>query len=230
MNSSVKKKAEKFIRENHLQTVTLDNLSAAIRRMGYTIVEYSDVCSKKNVAELLAALDLEKFAGQTRGFTYADSRMRVVFIHEDLSREEKTIVLAHEAGHICCNHLGASPVIGREVLEEYEASEFAHCLLNPGMGRRLGQAVKKHRKGLIAAAAALILLIGGGAVWLGIRNSQKYYGEYYITENGDRYHRKDCRFIRNNKNVSRLTVEQYESGKYGPCEFCLPQNGEENGK
>lgn len=227
MKTGIKKKVRQFVRKYHLQTLTPEKLREAVKQMGYTVVEFDEAGSDKNAAQLLSALELEEFARHTRGFTYANSKMRLIFLHRGLSREEKLIVLAHETGHICCDHFSAAPVIGREVLEEYEASEFAHYLLRERPGARLRQGMRTHRKGLIAAAAALAVVIAGGCIFGGLRSREKYYGEYYITETGNRYHRKDCSFIKHKDNVTRLTREQYESGKYLPCEKCLPEEASE---
>ncbi len=55
-------------------------------------------------------------------------------------------------------------------------------------------------------------------------NQQKnYYGEYYITDTGHKYHRADCIFVKNKENVRRLTEEEFFSGDYEPCEMCLPE-------
>lgn len=227
METRIKQKVRKFVKKYHLQAVTEEKLRDAVKQMGYTIVEYDDAGSDENVARLLSALELETFARHTRGFTYANSKMRLIFIHRDLSPEEKKIVLAHETGHICCDHFSSAPIIGRDVTEEYEASEFAHYLLLETPGTRLKHGMKKHRKALIAAAAALAVVIAGCCILGGVLSQQKYYGEYYITETGNRYHKKDCSFIRHKDNVSRLTREQYESGKYKPCEKCLPEEASE---
>lgn len=52
--------------------------------------------------------------------------------------------------------------------------------------------------------------------------AKKYYGEYYITSTGNKYHDKDCGYVKGKDNIERLTVEQYESGEYEPCGKCLP--------
>ena len=48
-----------------------------------------------------------------------------------------------------------------------------------------------------------------------------YYGEYYVTPSGTKYHTKDCNFVSGKKNIHRLTKEEYESGEYKPCQICI---------
>ena len=59
------------------------------------------------------------------------------------------------------------------------------------------------------------------STYLIVRNNS-YYGEYYITENGTKYHEKDCMIIKDKNNTQRLTKSDYESGDYEPCQVCLP--------
>ena len=49
-----------------------------------------------------------------------------------------------------------------------------------------------------------------------------YYGTYYITESGNKYHERNCIFVKDKTNIRRMTVEEFESGEYEPCAICLP--------
>ena len=80
--------------------VTLDGLKRVIKSQGYTIIEFNHVSNSKDVEDLIKLLGVSKYIEQTKGFTYADEQRRLVFLHEDLSDEEKLLVLAHEEGHI----------------------------------------------------------------------------------------------------------------------------------
>lgn len=226
MDNSIKKRVRSFLKDFDLQTVTLENLRGAIQKQGYTIIEFNNIYNNENVDILLNALELEEYCKRSKGFTYADSKRRLVFLHEDLSQEEKLIVLAHEEGHIYCNHLGSVPVLGRDVVEEYEANEFAHYLLHQGIGQRVNQFVRKRKKVVFLAVAVLVLVIAIGFIRENIKWEHSYYGEFYITSTGNKYHEKDCIFVKNKDNVERLTNELYESNEYEPCNICLPQGSE----
>ena len=132
------------------------------------------------------------------------------------------MILAHEEGHIYCNHLTSTPVLGREVIEEHEANEFAHYLLNQGLGQQINRFVQKHRVGTIAVAIAAACILIASVAYCNVRTERRYYGDFYITTTGSKYHEKDCIFIKHKDNVERLTVEQFESGEYEPCDICLP--------
>lgn len=222
MNNSIKKKAYTLLKEFKLQTVTLDALRSIIEQQGYTIVEFNSIFNDKPVETLLDALNLQQYALQSKGFTYADSKLRVVFIHKDLSYEEKRIVLAHEEGHIYCNHFSSSPILGRDVMEEHEANEFAHYLLQQRPLQQFVHWMKKRKKSISIFLTALLLLTGCHLTYTAIHKEQSYFGEFYITSTGTKYHEKDCIFIKHKDNVERLTQEQFDSGAYEPCDICLP--------
>lgn len=60
-----------------------------------------------------------------------------------------------------------------------------------------------------------------------IENELKhYYGELYITSTGNKYHEKDCIFVKHKDNVERLKIEQFENGEYEPCDICLPHGSQ----
>lgn len=218
----VRKKEKAFCRKNGLRNIDYSSLSAAVEKLGFTVIEFNHILNSTEVQSLIDSLKLSDAVLRTRGFSYADSKFRLVFVHEDLTDEEKTIVLAHEAGHIVLGHLSSASIIGRDVREEFEANEFAHFLLNRTVFDVMDSFVARHKKAFCLAA---IVLLFAGALTVGIlhiNRQAQYYGEYYITDTGNRYHEKECIFIKDKSNVQRLTKEQFESGEYERCHTCLP--------
>lgn len=139
-----------------------------------------------------------------------------------MSAEEKLYALAHEAGHIFCGHLKVGNTI-YSVEEEYEANEFAHAILHPRLRDCFIQWIRDHKK--IVHIGAIVLTIVC-ALAAGIHNAARqrsYYGEYYITVSGHKYHEAECIFVKDKNNVERLTKEDYYSGEYEPCRICLPE-------
>ena len=223
MTNNIKKAVQRFRSEFGIGSdVTLDSLRSALKKQGYTIIEYNNIVNEENVAALIDALDLEQLCGRSKGFTYADQRWRLVFLHEDLSEREKLMVLAHEEGHIYCSHLSSVPVIGTDVTEEHEANEFAHYLLYQGKWQQLCHSLLRHKRAIIAAVVIVGILIGGCFIFSAQKREHSYYGEFYITATGNKYHRADCIFIRDKTTAHRMTKVEFESGKYEPCGICLP--------
>lgn len=222
MNNNVKAKAKAFLNEYHLTEITLEGLKRVITGQGYTIVEFNHIFNDEAVTALIEALDLDEMVAKAKGFTYADRQRRLVFLHEDLSEKEKLLVLAHEEGHIYCDHFSSVPVIGRDVVEEHEANEFTHYILNRGISGRIGGFIKARKK-LFCMIAIVIAVAAMGLLALkATQKERSYYGEYYLTSSGNKYHEKDCIFVKNKTNVHRMTVDEYESGEYEPCGICLP--------
>lgn len=221
MENNIKNQAKSFLKKYGISEVNTKNLRAAIQTLGYTIIEFNGISNNENVATLLSVLNLQSLAERSKGFTYADSQHRLVFVHEGLSDEEQLVVLAHEAGHIYCRHLSTVPAIGRDVVEEHEANEFAHYLLYQNGGHRQASFIRHHYKAIIAISMALIIIAAGCFAFTKSKSQNIYYGEYYITSTGNKYHIADCGYVRGKGNLERLTIEQYESGEYEPCARCI---------
>ena len=221
----------RFLRE-HPEAVTAAGLQDAVEAMGYMVIFFRPGDNSPAVETVIETLALTGMTASSKAFTYADGSYRLVFCHADLSEDERRMVLAHEAGHIFLNHLSHAPVLGRDVTEEYEANEFAHYLLRRSGGVR--EWFRGHRRLAVAAAALLLVAAAGVLLWKHLpRQTQEvrqlpdavaYYGDYYVTATGNKFHRAECSFITGGKHaegVRRLTVDDYESGRYSPCSRCL---------
>lgn len=216
----IKHRAHTLLSQYRLQTVTLDNLVYIIEDQGYEIVEYG--IEDLGTQHLLDKMGLTEYAKARKAFTYKQGLARFVFIFEDLSAKEKLLALAHEVGHIVCNHLKDGNT-ECSVDEEYEANEFAHHLLHPGLWLRIKTWLMLHKKSVIAVSVIVLVLIIGAVITTNVIQSNSYYGEYYITESGEKYHKEDCIFVKDKNNVERLTEKDYYSGEYDPCQICLPE-------
>lgn len=222
MNNNARAKAKAFLNEYRLNEVTLADLRRIITSQGYTVVEFNHIFNDEHVTALIEALHLDEVVEKSKGFTYADRQRRLVFLHEDLSDNEKLLVLAHEEGHIYCDHFSSVPIIGRDVVEEYEANEFTHYILNRSVPGRVGRIIKKQKKLCGTATIILAVCIVSLLIFNALQKEHSYYGEYYITSSGNKYHEEKCIFVKGKTNIHRMTVEEYENGDYEPCGICLP--------
>lgn len=221
VRQKVKKAVKLFKHQYSFRSYNYESLCKITVEHGFTIIEFNNIVNNENIEILVKSLNISDLISQSKGFTYADSNYRLVFIHEDLSPNEKNIVLAHEMGHIYLEHLSSLPIIGKDVREEYEANEFVHYLLTPSFFRRTVRWITSHKRFLIITAIHLCLLtVGLVANYLYSKNTDTI--QYYITETGTKYHTKDCMHIKNKKNVTVMTNEQLESNDYKPCGTCLP--------
>lgn len=44
----------------------------------------------------------------------------------------------------------------------------------------------------------------------------------YITHSGEKYHRADCMYVRNKKNIIEITIDNAINSNYEPCSVCQP--------
>ncbi len=222
MSCTSKKLACKFRKEYKINKLTASALSEILTKQGYTVVNFNSLYNEPDVAELINTLNLSDFVKERKGFTYADVNHRIVFVNEDLSEQEKLLVLLHEEGHIYCGHLSEKSIIGRDVIQEYEANEFVHYMLNETFFQKIKLALLRHKKATITMSIILVCAIVAGVITGIVIKQQSYYGEYYITKTGNKYHEEKCVFVKDKDNIERLTKEQFENREYEPCGTCLP--------
>lgn len=205
-----------------IDIVNLYSLKKIIETYGYTIIEFDESQNDEDVSIVIEKLDLTDFIIRHKGFSYADADCRLVFIWKDLDDQEKLIILAHELGHISCNHLSHAPILGTCVIEEDEANQFAHYLLRPTFADTVVISSNLYKKRIIIACCVLLLLSCVFGIGVYSKKQEKYCEDYYITTTGEKYHEAGCMFVKDKKNVHRMTIEEFESGKYTPCQMCLP--------
>ena len=218
---TIKQLVHSLLLQYRIQTVTLDNLVYIIEDQGYEIVEYSSEDYESH--HLLDRMGLIAYAAAHKAFTYKQGSARFVFIFENLSAKEKLLALAHEAGHIACSHLKDGSTT-YSVEEEYEANEFAHHLRNAGLKVRIKIWLLAHKRSAIFVTVIVLIMIIIAATITNVIQSKSYYGDYYITKSGEKYHKEGCIFVKDKKNIERLTEEKYYSGEYEACQICLPED------
>ena len=221
MTKNIKRAAAEFRRKYRMTDVNEKTLCDVLQKQGYTVIEFKKIINDENVAQIIDDLKLADMVACHNGFTYASDKYRLVFVNEDLSEFEKTIVLAHEAGHIFLEHMFSGNVLGLDVVQEHQANEFAHYLLYPGMAQKTKNWLKKHKK-LAVSLCVCVLLIAAGITAFAIVSKERTFSDYYISATGNKYHIKNCIFVKNKDNVRRLTKEEFESGEYEPCHVCMP--------
>ena len=222
MNNNIKKLTKTFIKKYKLTVIDYSALKNTASNMGYTVIEFNSIFNEKDVETVIQNLDIGENALKSRGFTYVSAEYRLIFVNEDLNDEEKLLVLSHEIGHIVCEHFSTVPIIGNDVKDENEANEFSHYLLEQSGFRKIKNTIVVHHKVFIGSVVILCLIIGLLTTYLIIRNRNIYEDNLYITSTGERYHKKDCIFVKNKTNIKKLTKEEFDSGTYSPCNICLP--------
>lgn len=210
------KEAKRFKKKYKIKELTSEIIISVLEEQGYTTIEFDGINESKDVSDLIDALNLKEYTSTCRGFTYQDDTHRLVFVNKGLNEEEKLIVLTHEEGHIWNKHMTRNNVFGEDVIQEHEANEFAHYLLKD---------TKKKKAGIIIAACLLVAIVACSGFFIAKANYNKrvYTDHYYITTDGNKYHLKNCMYIKNKTNVKRLTKKDFKLKKYKPCKACLPE-------
>lgn len=224
MTQKIKREAGRFIKKHDLRQITYDSLKCAAEDMGYTVIEFNSSYNESNVQTVINNLGLQDAVIQSKGFTYINNKYRLIFVNESLNEEEKQLVLSHELGHILCGHFNTGSVIGKDVRDEFEANEFSHYLLKRDIGQKFRYFVRAYKNATIAVIIMTFLAVSFLCASAIVKKNKSYYGEYYVTEVGNKYHKKDCIFIKNKMHVKRLSKEEFDSGQYTPCKMCLPED------
>ena len=195
----------------------MDGICDILQLQGYSIIEFNSYGNSPDVDNIIKTLSLTDYILKTRAFTFANENFRLVFVNEDLSYEEKLVVLLHEAGHIFCDHFSKRDIFGEDVKDEEEANDFAHYILKPSLGIKL----LKHKKALICVLIGIIVLTAGIFVGGYAIKESSYYGNYYIARTGGVYHLKECGYVKNKTDAHRMTKKEYNTGEYQPCMKCI---------
>lgn len=213
--------AREILLQYGISEPTLENVIFIIEEHGYELLEYSSNDTASAIYQVIEKLGLLPYALSGKAFAYRNNDTKVVFVCEEMSAAEKLYALAHELGHIVCCHLG-NGMTDNEIEQEYMANEFAHFLLNSPTTLKIFIRLKNHKKATIISAICVLLAIVVAVVGVNTAQSKTYYKEYYITEGGEKYHEKDCIFVKDKTNTRRLTEKDFYSGEYDPCHICLP--------
>ena len=208
--------AKNFLKEYRINQLTNERLKEIIVSQGYTIIKYSKIYNDENVEIILNTLNLIEYVKYRSAFTYQDSSNRFVFIEDNLSEKEELILLAHEEGHIYCNHMDERTTMGKDIADEYDANEFSHYILNPNIKNKTTTYILSHKKNTILVATLVLLIIASSIIIPIKMNSDKYYGEYYVSTSGQKYHKKSCYYIKDKTHLRRVTKEDIKNHVYEP--------------
>lgn len=223
-----KEKALQFLKEFNVSELSLDRLLEVFSAQGYKLIRYNTFEPCTSTDELLKELNLTEYSQSTTAFTFKDGNIKIIFIDDTLLDNEKLYALAHEEGHIYCGHMDRYSCSCTSVEDEKEANEFAHYILDPPSSYKIEWYCKTHFKQLLIIACVIMLFASIPIMTIRVERakldaSQEYVKtvDYYITENGTKYHIEGCRFIKDKDNIRKLTEEEFQSGRYDPCKECI---------
>ena len=217
-----KKQAKEILFRYGIIFPTLENLLFIIEDQGYEILEYSNHDTTSATFQIIERLNLSSLASIGQAFTYKNGEIRVVFICEELNANEKLYALSHELGHMMLGHMN-NGYWGDNIEQEYLANEFAHYLLNSSFFLKTLVWTKRHTVSIRIAFISTFLIAAIIFAFMKILPKNASQGSFYITHEGERYHQKECIFIKNKTNIRKMTEKELESEDYTPCQICLPE-------
>ena len=94
--------------------------------------------------------------------------------------------------------------------------------LNPNLINRAKIMMVCHKKTTTIVSVILMVVILTGIIIPVVKKYRSQCGDYYVTDSGNKYHKKECIFVKDKKNVSKLTKEDFKAGLYDACDMCLP--------
>ncbi|OQB13123.1 MAG: hypothetical protein BWY15_01922 [Firmicutes bacterium ADurb.Bin193] len=223
MTSKIKQAAYKFLKEYKIKKLTLERITEIIRSQGYKIIRFGKAYNEKNIEILINGLELKGYVQAYSAFTYTDDKYRLVFLEDNISEDEALILLTHEEGHIYNGHFGETVIAGKNTLDEFEANEFTHYVINPTKISKATTLVSNHKVASIIVSIFVLFAIGVSIANPSMLKHQTYYGNYYVSPTGTRYHKEDCFYIRDKTTKGRVTKEDIEGRNLEPCKVCLPE-------
>lgn len=208
----MKVKAEEFIKKYKIKRLDCHVLKMILGRMGYETAEFDGAGITCRGFEMPGGCPVG-----IKCFTHVP--YKTVYLHSELTDDEKVIALAHECAHIFLKH-EVEFTFDAGVKNEYEANEFVHYLLVKLKRKR----IVKTSAVVIGALAVLSALVAVLCFVFSAKDDihEPQFGEYYITKTGYKYHSKTCPRLSGKSGVEQITKEQFESGKYEPCGSCKP--------
>ncbi len=215
--NTINKKAHSFISKYDCNSISCKKLLDILHSQGFSVIEFSHFYNDEETEDLLKSLHLLEFSKTVNAFTYVDSTMRLVFILEGLSEDEKLILLSHEEGHIFLGHMvNKNRIFGEDIFQEDEANSFSYIIRTQSrLSKFFSNIIRK--KSVLISAIVLILLLGTIFTTYSINNLNT---SYFVTKSGSKYHTKNCEYIVGHK-TTKITKDDAKKLGYEPCLKCI---------
>lgn len=219
------------------KNLTFVNVEKELNNLGYIVVLFNTPKGDEEIARY----KLEYKKQTLKAFTYTKT-VHIVFIDGSLHADDRLYLALHELGHIVLGHVGDGKLVTRNsVLIDIEADNFAYSIIKGN---------QKTTYTYVASAIIIIALmftmhqnnaktptfvyespqlsdtetISASAqpetVPLTETELETVSNIVYVTPSGTKFHKQDCRYIKNKKVTEYSRDEALH--KYAPCSVCEP--------
>lgn len=175
-SGAAKNAAYSLLRMHDLHGPTLDDLVGIVNTLGFEIIDYSRDEEDEDIRALIRELGISELTKTSRAFTYRKQDVKLLFLEDSMSADEKRYAIAHELGHIILGHVNSGTGFSADMEDEFEANEFAHYLLHPGFSESAGNHPehgdpdrKKKRTRLRRGILAALILVAAALGVFGFR-------------------------------------------------------------
>ena len=175
-NSSARNSALSLLGELRLSEPSLDDLVKIVQSFGFEIIDFTQDETDEDIQTLISELGLAELIRTSRAFVYQKQDVKLLFVNDSMTADEKRYAIAHELGHIVLKHTNDSPGFTTDMEDEFEANEFAHYLLHPGTVSKRAMILPQNSQPKQKASnkgsrwgLALLMIFGAVLVFLGFR-------------------------------------------------------------
>lgn len=218
-----------LLKKRQYKKLMLDDLYGIIEEKGFKVIEYKKYNYTEEFKALIDKLDIEKEIQENDSLFYYNNNFKFIFLREDVSDDDKYILLSHEIAHIYDNKILDSELLYTNAQKENFANEFTHYLNKPSFILKFFNFLIK--KPLISTVALFII---ASSVGLSLNHNINFSQEtipvvnlgntsniYQVTSTGKKYHKGFCKHVKYKINTRDLTFEDAISEGYLPCLDCI---------
>lgn len=236
MINRAKANAYKFLaKRKQTKKLSYENLHEIIFDKGFKVICYKKYNYSDELRLLIDKLDIEKEIQEKDCFFLIKDNLKLIFLNDDVSDDDKYILLSHEIGHIFDERILESEITYSNAQRENYANEFSHYLHNPSVIIKPISLILK--KPLMCSLILIIVLVSsfGNSLMvnkvdvanytstpMAINNSTTLQPNmYYVTSSGEKYHRSFCKHVKYKINITEYPLDEAISMGYLPCLDCI---------
>lgn len=228
MINSPKIRAYKFLLTDFSNDrLNLQGVIKALEKKGYEIIPFSRVNIGSEILMLAQKMDAENLIKKKDCVFCVKNGIKIIFINDCLTENDKFIILLHELGH--ANDRDIESAFRTKVQNEDYANEFSHYLRRPGAIFLLFINLIRYKA---AVFAILLIAISGAFCYNAVQNTRHEAVNaiednlsdefFYVTAHGKKYHRSDCRHIKNYSDLHKIPQNNADIlSIYKPCLDCI---------